>query len=304
MDIRQLQYLTVLARERHFTRAANACNVTQSTLSGRIRQLEQELGVPIVERGQRFQGLTPEGERVLAWAQRIIGHCDAMSQELAAMTGALTGQLVLGVIPSALPTTPPLTEAVRARYPGLSFAIHSQTSNAIQRSLEAFSISAGITYLENEPIGRVMTQRLYHERYRLFVRGDHALAGAKVVAWADAGEEALCLLTRDMQNRRIVDGTLQRVGRAPNPVIETNSVISLFANVQVSGFGTILPEYFADVAGHAADIVGIPLVEPEVEQAVGLVALDQDPVPTVVTALFAAGREFRMPKSLATTQSG
>ena len=57
MDIRQLQYLVALAREKHFTRAAQACNVTQPTLSGRIRQLEQELGVPIVERGQRFHGL-------------------------------------------------------------------------------------------------------------------------------------------------------------------------------------------------------------------------------------------------------
>ena len=64
MDIRQLQYLVALAREKHFTRAAQACHVTQPTLSGRIRQLEQELGVPIVERGQRFLGFTPEGEVV------------------------------------------------------------------------------------------------------------------------------------------------------------------------------------------------------------------------------------------------
>jgi DNA-binding transcriptional LysR family regulator len=298
MDIRQLQYLASLARERHFTRAASACNVTQSTLSGRIRQLEQELGVPIVERGQRFRGLTPEGERVLAWAQQILGNCEAMTQELAAMKGDLTGQLVLGVIPSALPTTPPLTEAVRRRFPGLSFGIHSATSNAIHRHLEDFSINAGITYLDNEPLGRVLSQPLYAERYRLFLRGDHRLAGADGVTWAQAAREPLCLLTPDMQNRRIIDAALQRIGQPPEPVIETNSVISLFANVQVSGFGTILPEYFADVAGHAAEIVGIPLMDPEVEHTVGLVALDHDPVPTVVTALFAAGRDFRMPACL------
>jgi hypothetical protein len=68
VDIRQLQYLVALAREKHFTRAAQACHVTQPTLSGRIRQLEQELGVPIVERGQRFLGFTADGERVLKWA--------------------------------------------------------------------------------------------------------------------------------------------------------------------------------------------------------------------------------------------
>src|SRR6187200_2106055 len=71
MDIRQLQYLVALAREKHFTRAAQACHVTQPTLSGRIRQLEQELGVPIVERSQRFHGLTREGERVVKWAHLV-----------------------------------------------------------------------------------------------------------------------------------------------------------------------------------------------------------------------------------------
>src|SRR5436189_5898554 len=78
MDIRQLQYLAALAREKHFTRAAQACNITQPTLSGRIRQLEQELGVPIVERGQRYIGLTPEGERVLKWAHLILDNWQSL----------------------------------------------------------------------------------------------------------------------------------------------------------------------------------------------------------------------------------
>ncbi len=82
MDIRQLQYLAALAREKHFTRAAQACNVTQPTLSERIRQLEEELGVAIVERGQRFHGFTAEGERVLKWAQVILDNWSAMRQEI------------------------------------------------------------------------------------------------------------------------------------------------------------------------------------------------------------------------------
>jgi DNA-binding transcriptional LysR family regulator len=82
MDIRQLLYLVALAREKHFTRAAQACHVTQPTLSGRIRQLEQELGVPIVERGQRFHGLTREGERVLKWAHVILDDWTSMQQEI------------------------------------------------------------------------------------------------------------------------------------------------------------------------------------------------------------------------------
>ena len=103
MDIRQLQYLVALARDKHFTRAAQTCNVSQPTLSGRIRQLEQELGVPIVERGHRFHGLTPHGERVLKWAHAILDDWTSLQQEIAALrntAGPLAGRLSIGVIPS------------------------------------------------------------------------------------------------------------------------------------------------------------------------------------------------------------
>ena len=71
--IDKLEFLIVLARERHFGRAAEACGVTQPTLSASLKQLEEQLGVVLVQRGSRFQGLTPEGQRVLEWARRIVG---------------------------------------------------------------------------------------------------------------------------------------------------------------------------------------------------------------------------------------
>src|SRR5881392_3363707 len=112
MDIRQLQYLAALAREKHFTRAAQACHVTQPTLSGRIRQLEQELGVPIVARGQRYIGLTPEGERVLKWALTILDSWGSLLQEIGQLRSGsshIGGKIALGVIPSALPMVSLLT---------------------------------------------------------------------------------------------------------------------------------------------------------------------------------------------------
>ena len=72
VSIRQLEYLLALARERHFGRAASACHVSQPTLSVAIRKLEHELDVVIVLRGQRFEGFTPEGQRVVTWAHRIL----------------------------------------------------------------------------------------------------------------------------------------------------------------------------------------------------------------------------------------
>lgn len=289
MDIRQLQYLVALARERHFTRAAQACHVSQPTLSGRIRQLEQELGVPIVERGQRFHGLTPDGERVLTWAHTILDNWGSLQQEIMALrsTGAaLRGHLSVGVIPSALPMAALITKAVQDRHPGVELTVLSQSSVEILRHLEEFAIDVGLTYLDNEPIEGMRSEAIYMERYGLLVRADHPLAGARSVSWADAAKEPLCLLTSDMQNRRIVDRAFRAAGCAPVPRLETNSVINLCANVHLMGLASVVPEYFLEVLGPISDVRAIPLTDPMVEHSVGLVAVDRDPVSPLVLAAF------------------
>ena len=193
MDIRQLQYLAALAREKHFTRAAKACNVTQPTLSGRIRQLEQELGVPIVERGQRFHGLTTEGEKVLKWAHAILDNWGSLQQEISKLRntkGTLIGRLSLGVIPSGLPMAALLAKAIQARHPGVELTVLSQSSVEILRNLEDFSIDVGLSYLDNEPIEGMRAEAIYIESYCLLVRADHELAGKSSVTWAEAAQAA------------------------------------------------------------------------------------------------------------------
>lgn len=224
MDIRQLQYLVALAREKHFTRAAQACHVTQPTLSGRIRQLEQELGVPIVERGHRFHGLTPDGERVVKWAHAILDNWASLQQEIATLrnsTGRLTGRLSVGVVPSALPMMAVMTKAIQARHPGIELTVLSQSSIEILRNLEDFAIDVGLTYLDNEPIEGMRAEGIYLERYCLLVRTDHELAGEPSITWAAAAKQPLCLLTPDMQNRRIVDRAFRDANAAPVPRLET-----------------------------------------------------------------------------------
>ncbi len=78
MLLRQLEYLSALAREQHFARAAAACHVSQPALSAAIRRLEADLGVQIVRRGRRFGGFTPEGGRVVVWAHRMLADRDAL----------------------------------------------------------------------------------------------------------------------------------------------------------------------------------------------------------------------------------
>jgi len=288
MDIRQLQYLAALAREKHFTRAAEACGVTQPTLSSRIRQLEDELGVPIVERGQRYLGLTREGETVLKWAHAILDDCAGLTQELKQMRTGLGGRLTIGVIPTALLFTPRITAAMAAAHPDVGFKILSMSSIEILAALKDHAIDAGISYLDNEPVEFHTTQPLYSERYCLIVRADHKLAGAQSATWKDAAAGPLCLLNAEMQNRRIINRAFRDVGAEPRCQVETTSMSNILAHVIGSGLMGIVPEDFIASIGGVEGVASVPLTHPEVRHAVGLIALDRNPMPPAIAALFAA----------------
>ena len=162
--IDKLEFLLALAREKHFGRAAEACGVTQPTLSAGVKQIEDAFGVLLVNRGSRFQGFTPEGERVLGWARRIVGDARSMREEVHALKHGLSGRLRIAAIPTALAMMERLTTPYRARHPNVQFTIYSRTSVEILDLLENLEIDAGVSYLDNEPIGRVSTVPLYCER--------------------------------------------------------------------------------------------------------------------------------------------
>ena len=115
------------------------------------------------------------------------------------------------------------------------------------------------------------------------------------MTWAEAARQPLCLLTPDMQNRRIIDRAFRAANSAPIPRLETNSVINLCANVRLMGLTSIIPEYFLDVIGPIADVRAVQLNEPAVEHSVGLVALDRDPISPLVLAAFECARVVEPP---------
>ena len=172
MLVRHLSYFVTLARERHFARAAEACNVAQPTLSAAIRKLEEDLEARLVIRDHRFVGLTPEGERVLAWGRQILTDYNSLREDLSQLSKGLVGTLRLGVIPAAMPCVSFLTTRFCSDHPTADVEIQSLNSRAIQRGLDAFELDGGITYLENEPLENVRRIPLYHEHYE-FVTSAH-----------------------------------------------------------------------------------------------------------------------------------
>jgi DNA-binding transcriptional LysR family regulator len=282
--LRQLQYLAALAREKHFARAAAACDVTQPTLSAGIKQLEETFGVLIVERGQRFRSLTPEGERVLDWATRVLADYDSLAQELSGMRTGLAGKLRIGAIPTTLPITGLLTSPFVKLHPGVTITILSRTSIEIQRGLEDFELDIGLTYLDNEPLSRVRTLPLYQEHYLLFTPRNSPFGDRNEVTWREAATLPLCLLTPDMQNRRILDGHFRDAGVHPDAIVETNSTITLYSHLRSGGWSTILPQTIFHLIGEIAEVRAIPLVEPEARHTIGVIAPERDPLPPIARA--------------------
>lgn len=295
MQLRQLEYLVALARERHFVRAAAACYVSQPSLSAAIRRLEHELNVPIVRRGRRYEGLTPEGEVVLAWAHRILAEQDALRQELSALRGGLTGTLRLGVVPTALPAASLLTTPYCERHPGTRVSVESLSSADVAHGLAEFELDAAMTYLDDDSLRRLP---LYEERYVLLTPVDGPLGGARTATWSQAAALPLCLLNSRMRNRRIIDECFAADGATAAPTIESDTVAGLYAHLPAGRWSSVISHAWLHMFGVPEGMRVVPLEGPAHGPRVGLVTGPEDPPSVLAEALFAVAREAGVREAL------
>jgi len=289
--------LIALAKEQHFGRAAASLGITQPTLSTGIRQLEDQLGVKLVQRGSRYGGLTPEGQRALVWARQIVGDARRLREEMRFTREGLSGHLRIAVIPTALTTASRLAAAFNAEHPNVSFTIRSASSVDVLKMLENLDIDAGISYLDNEPLGRVSTVVLYREIYSLVCAEDHPLAGQAAVDWADLAEERLSLLTPDMQNRRIINKSFMEAGITPTAQLESNSTVVLVSQVLHGDTVTVLPEDIARFLTAGKPLKVIPIRQQGEGHAVGLVAPYQEPHTPVLKTLLDKAQKLAVGKA-------
>lgn len=293
--LRQLEYLVVLARERHFARAAAACHVSQPSLSAAIRKLERELNVPLIRRGQRFAGLTPEGERVLLWAHRILADVDSLRQDLSRMREGLSGTLRMGAIPTALTAASLLTTPFCERYPHVRVLLTSLSSREIARRLTEFEIDMAMTYLdddEEEDWGEVRVSPLYQERYLLLTPADGELADRQVARWAEVAALPLALLAPEMRNRRILDANFRHAGAVAVPAIETDTVSALFAHVATHRWSSVISHAWLHMFGVPEGMRVVRLERPAREPRVGLVLAGSRPESMIAGAVLDVARDL------------
>jgi DNA-binding transcriptional LysR family regulator len=272
MFIRQFRYLVAVADERHFGRAAQRCNVTQPSLSLGIKQLELELGVPIFlrGRGQRFHGLTAEGERVAVWSRAVLAYCDAMRKEVAMMQNNLTGRLRIGAMPSMSPVLPHLLDAFRAKYPGVYADVQFIGNEAMKLGLNNFSLDVALTYLDKADLGRKNTLPIYTEELSLLVPDRPEYQKRKTITWREAAELPLAMLRTSMHERRFVDQVFKSVKASPVPKVESESILHLMFQVQFTELCTIVPLHFCHAPGLHPGTLSLRLVDPVATQEVGL----------------------------------
>ncbi|QXP89508.1 LysR family transcriptional regulator [Methylococcus capsulatus] len=280
MFIRQIHYLLALAKTGHFGRAADACHVSQPALSTAIQHLEEELGVAIVQRGQRFQGFTPEGERLLQWARILARDWDGMRQEAALCGRQLTGALRIGAIPTTLAVTPQFTEPYQAQYPGVAIQLTSLCAEELIRRLDRFELDLGLTYLDNPSLKGFRTLPLYRERHVLLARDPDLPIGAGHLSWAEIGDLPLCLLTPNMHNRHLIDAAFREAGVMPRVVLETDSVFALYAHVRCAGLYSVVPHSLLSLFEMRQEVTAIPL-NPDLCRTIGLISRFQDQMPPV-----------------------
>jgi len=269
--LRQLEYFVAVARERHFARAAESCYVSQPALSTSIAKLERELSVTLINRGQNFEGLTPEGERLVVWAKRVLAEHDALKAEAAAMRSGISATLRLGTGPTVSTTAALPVAAFCALHPLARVKVCSRLSSTeLLRQLRDFELDAAIAHFGPDDQSGLEVVPLYEEQYVLLVSGEQLVPAARTITWAEAAQLPLALLTPDMRFRQFIDKAFAESGAVAAPQVETDSVASLYAHVATGAWASVVPHTWLRAMPVTGAARAIRLIEPDTRAQISM----------------------------------
>ncbi|MGQ0671904.1 MAG: LysR substrate-binding domain-containing protein [Hyphomicrobium sp.] len=271
VTLKQLKYFDALARERHFGRAAEVCSVTQPALSMQIHELEQSLGILLVERTRTGVQLTDKGQEIASRSTRILGDVRDLVAYAQQTSQLLTGPLRLGVIPSIAPyMLPPLLPILRESYPNLELHVRETqtkplTDELVEGKLDLLLLALPIKH------GDLEEHKIFQDRFFLAIPRDKKLTG-RVRATKELIEKERLLLLEEghcLRDQALTYCTLQQVN-----MVNTFGASSLSTIVEMvsAGFGiTLLPEMSVGMEVRGRELTLVRFADPEPARSVGLV---------------------------------
>ncbi|MEM8774551.1 MAG: LysR family transcriptional regulator [Pseudomonadota bacterium] len=290
LSLKDLQYLTVLARQKHFARAAEECGVSQPAFSMRISKLEEELKTKIVRRGNRFEGLTPDGEAIVRHALMILEDVKQLEQEFSTEPGDVSGVLSMAVVPTASAFAAKTVKRLREFNPGITVKLRSTNSLSVLQGVEQGEFDAGITYTETVEQHALDAVPVHDEEYVLMAPSGMVEKGRTEITWKDAAALPMCLLEPGMQNRRIINSVFHDVGEQPRVVAELSGLTAGVVMALEGVAATILPRGVAENIESLDNVEVFTLTEPVVRKSLSLVSRPGGPGSRVIDALRQAVR--------------
>lgn len=258
ITLRDLRYLLAVAEHEHFGRAAEACGVSQPTLSVQVRKLEEALGVALFERASKAVTPTAACEQLIGHARAAVAAADAVVAAAQGMRDPLAGRLRIGIIPTLAPYLLPLVFApLRAALPTLEIEPWEDQTSALLRRLRANELDAAVLATEvAEP--DVASRALFDEPFLAAMPPEHKLAGARAVAEADLVPDVLVLA----DGHCLRDQVLAACGQEAAAGSMRATSLATLLNMVAAGYGTTLIPGLAAGAAQDAGIVLRPLAVP------------------------------------------
>ncbi|MDC7815023.1 LysR family transcriptional regulator [Pseudomonas sp. BLCC-B112] len=291
MDIKQLKFLIALEQTRHFGQAAARCHITQPTLSMRLRNLEDELDLILVTRGQRFEGFTEAGERVLAWAKTLLAAHDGLFAEAAACRGQLVGNLRLGLVPLSGFNPISYVQKLSASFPELKFSLSSASSDRIIEDIGNNQLDLGVCYLDHVNPNYLDFFEIGETRVGLLYDTRHFHFEGTEMSWEEAAELPLGMLSTGMHYRKSIDLSFRSRGLNPTPILESDSTYQLFQAIH-EGFCCSIMPLDSGLDSPIDNLAFIQLPDASVLAPLGLVMRKTEPRSAIAEKCFAEARKL------------
>jgi len=242
MEFRQLGYFIKAAEMLHFTHAAEASFVTQSTLSQQIKQLEEELGTQLFDRVGKQIRLTEAGRVFLNHAQQVMRDVKKSKEAIKELNDMVSGELKIGVTYAFSSMLLPALAPFSAKYPGIKIIVEYGTAGELEQQLKLADLDVILAFHDQSDNTGLEMEPLFSSRIMMVVSKRHHLASMKKISLSELGKVELILPSKGFSSRDLLNQLFSERNIKPLIKIEMNDVHSLLSMVDEGQWATIINE--------------------------------------------------------------